>query len=201
MNNLFSGTEEKEFFVWTDEEHDPIIKHNMEKAECLFSIPEGDEVVPFIPNPKVTGFRSRFIGNIIWSYQTEYNVELTRKWKFKEYPSRFTALFLFETLEDAQKYATNHRWHVGYRSLKKVKTQDNYKYSRHDLGWIDFLIEPSGQNSDLLRDVTTEYWKGTPVTGHSFNRMGKTCTIYSNYEILYYGTVRTIEIIQKGSDP
>jgi hypothetical protein len=200
MSNLFTGTEEKEFFVWVDE-HEPITKHNIEKAGYLFSIPESDDVFPFIPNPKETGFRSQFIGNIIWSYQTEYNVELTRKWKFKEYPSRFTALFLFETQDEAQKYAKNHLWHVSYRSLKKVKTQDHYKYSKHDLGWIDFLIEPSGQNSDLLRDATMEYWKGTSVTGHNFIRMGKPCIINSNYEILYDGIVRPVETIQKGINP
>jgi len=200
MNNLFTGTEEKEFFVWVDD-NEPVTKHNMEKAGCLFSIPEGDEVFPFVPNPKVTGFRSQFIGNVVWSYQTEYNVELTRKWKFKKYPSRFVALFLFETLDGAQKYAKNHPWHVGYRSLKKVKTQDRYKYSKHDLGWIDFLIEPSGQNPDLLRDATIEYWEGTSVTGYSFARMGKQCVVNSNYEILYDGIVRPVETIQKGIDP
>lgn len=200
MDNLIVGNDEKEFFVWVDE-HEPITKHNMETAGCLFSIPEGNDEFPFIPNPKATGFRSQFIGNILWPYQIEYNVELTRRWKFKEYPSRFGALFLFETLDDAQEYARNHPWHVGYRSLKKIKTKDHYKYSKHDLGWIDFLIEPSGQNADLLRDATIEYWRGTSVMGHNFTRMGKPCIVNSNYEILYDGIVQPVETIQKGIDP
>lgn len=201
MNNLFTGTEEKEFFVWVDED-DPVTKHNMEQAGYLFSIPEeGGCVLPFIENPEKNGFMSQFIGNVIWAYKTEYNLELMRKWKFKEYPSRFLALFLFQTIEEAKKYAKSHPKHVGNRSLKKVKTHDSYKYSRHDLGWIDFFLERSGQDANLLQDTSIEYWKGTSASGLPLTAMGKPYVVNSIYEILYYGWVKPLETIQKGIDP
>jgi len=201
MTNLFQDKSEREFYVWVDED-DPITKHNMNNAGFLFSIPEDKKYdpIPFIDNPKPTGFMSPFIGNAIWSYRTEYNLELARRYKFQKYPSRFLALFLFETIEDAQKYSNAHPWHVGYRSLKKVVTHEDYSYSKHDIGWIDFLLLQGGQDSTLIKDVTDEYWTGASIQGKQLLHHGKPYAPISNYEILYYGWVKPLETIQQGID-
>lgn len=201
MSNVVTSKEEKEFYVWIDEEN-PITKHNIEIAGYLFSIPEDEkyDVFPFIENPNKTGFMSQFIGNVIWAYRTEYNLELTRSINFKDCPSRFYALFLFETFDDAQKYAKIHPWHVGYRSLMKVKTYNEYIYSKHDIGWIDFLLGLGGQDKKLINDVTTDYWQGESIEGKTLIKMGKPYEANSNYELLYYGWVKPVETVQKGID-
>jgi hypothetical protein len=65
-------------------------------------------------------------------YRVEYNLENHRNFEFKRYPSRFHALFLLPTREEAQQYHDTHEEHVKSRILKRVQSFGQYTYSIHD---------------------------------------------------------------------
>lgn len=196
MTNLVRDSKKREFYVWIDE-NNFLTKHNIEQTGFLTSIPveENKEILPYIENPNKSGFMSPFLYNIVDSYRTEYNLELSRKAYFPDYPPRLIALFLFDTLDDAIKYRKNHLWHIQDRTLKRVETYDEYTFSKHDLGWTDFLLQPGGQDSTLVKDVTEEYWKGTSIKGKKLIKMGRPYLPISNNEILYLGWVKPKETI------
>lgn len=147
----------------------------------------------FIPNPNFSGFVSMFQSNLLQDYKTEYNLELSRRANFNNYPSRLEALFLFGTTEEAIKYRVHHPWHVGGRPLVSVRSNGDYLISRHDVGWIDFLHQVGFKDDDTMYNVTNEYWKGTTIKGEKFLELDKNSMYVSTLEILYLGRVDVVK--------
>lgn len=140
MENLFISEEPGEFFVWVDPNYF-IANWNLNVVGTFTSTPDtmNDDNLMFIPNPKFNNFISPFQANLLWSYLAEYNLEVHRREYFRKYPSRLSAIFLFETKEEALKYSTRYQLHVCKRELKTVRSVGKYHFSRHDCSWIDFL--------------------------------------------------------------
>jgi len=177
--------------VWIDDQN-PIVRHNVGLIGCISSLPTESNVdhFEFIPNPNFSaGFQSMFQSNLVHAYRVEYNLEIYRRAYFSNYPSRLEAIFLFETSEEAEKYKIHHPWHVGERKLMKGRSHGDYLFSRHDVGWIDFMLGIGSVDEGTVDAVTTEYWKGNSVKGKKFQQMGKPAMYVSNFEVLYRGRI------------
>lgn len=196
LDNLAESHEERSFYVWLDFENF-LVEHNVEVTGRLFSTESepNQDLLQFIPNPQRNEFISPFQFNVINDYRTEYDLEVARCKFFLEYPSRLGALFLFENQEDAIRYSRTHFWHVADRELKHVKTIGKYRFSKHDIGWVDVLHNPAWRDYDFTNEVCNNYWKGISAKGQKFVMMGKPFIPNSTYEILYSGSVQVLETI------
>ena len=196
--NLVEDDKIREFYVWVDEKNF-LVKHNIKftKSLTVISVQEGEDLITFVPNPnRKAGFLSPFQYNLISDYWTEYNLELTKRAYFKNYPSRLEALFLLDTLEDAKQYKKTHERHVAGRTLKKVRSNGKYKFSKHDVGWIDFLHEDVMFDDKTIHNVSNEYWNGNTVKDISFTLRGESRTFDSVYELLYIGRVDILDSLE-----
>ena len=195
MDNIFLGIAKKEFYVWVDP-NDVLVKHNAGLIGQLFSgsPKKDDDLLPFVSNPdQKYGFLSPFLSGVIREYRTEYNLELSRRWYFQDYPSRLAALFLFETKHSADKYHNIHPEHVGGRKLIRVESEGNCVFSRHDIGWIDILYSSGGQDDNFIHYATKSYWEGLSAQGVSYESMSNKKLAISNYEILYMGRTSVLD--------
>lgn len=138
------GVEPKEFFVWVDPD-DSMVQHNI---GLVGGIGQGEpnpedsapEHLMFVHNPNHRqGFVSRFHTGVLRNYMVEYDLERFRYERYRSYPSRLHAMYLFENKVEASQYHLRHPVHVGRRVLKRGVTLGQYAYSIHDSAWIDFL--------------------------------------------------------------
>lgn len=190
MSNLSKGNSERNFFVWIDPKNF-IIKHQIEKVGGFASTSpnENNETLMFIPNPDFKGWISYFQNNLLNFYITEYDLELSRRHTFKQYPSRLQAIFLIDTKKEALEYARTHPEHVGKRILKRVKTNGNYIYSKHDSSWVDFFRMGGMKDKDTIHNCTTCYWNGTLVKNCELQHFGEAWTQEPIVEILFLGRI------------
>lgn len=190
MDNLISAKEQRLFYVWIHTK-DIYANFNANMVGSFVSVETKDDNLMFLPNKQFSGYISPFQGNLLRSYHAEYNLEITRKKFFTEYPSRLTATFLFESEEEALRYKEIHASHVGNRHLRVGKTIGTYRYSRHDLSWIDFLRSPLLIDQDITKFMTEEYWKGNSVENFKLDLMEKSLAVVGVpiYEILYIGRI------------
>ncbi len=210
MNNLFESKDKKDFFVWVDPEFF-LADHNLNRIGSLISTESIQDASPsgsiaiyhssstktgqdpdnlmFIPNPSFSGFISPFQANLLWKYKAEYNLELSRRAYFPDYPSRLVAVFLFETEAEAKKYYGRNQTHVGGRELKHVRTIGKYKFSQHDSSWVDFLRLWGMLDSDTINSVCDCYWKGDTVEQCKLSAYGKPWTNPPIFEVLLLGKV------------
>jgi hypothetical protein len=145
----------------------------------------------FLPNPKFSGYISPFQENLLKSYLTEFSLETERKKNFQEYPSRLVSTFLFDTEESALQYKETHPTHVMDRELRKGVTSGTYIYSKHDLGWIDYLRSPFILDQEVQNKIATNYWKGNSVKDFSLTIPGHPLKVVSSsiYEVLFLGRI------------
>ncbi len=189
MNNLKTAGEERDFFVWVDPSN-WLIQHQVGLIGSFTSVPNGaEETLMFLPNPRFQTFISSFQNNLLRDYMTEYNLEVTRKASFPEYPFRLKAVFLFGSESEAQEYKEHNIWHVGKRILKRVKTVGTYKYSVHDSGWVDFMRIGHSMDENTIQSVTHSYWKGMFVKGAGLISMGRAWSEDPIMEVLFLGRV------------
>lgn len=184
----------RDFFVWIDPLN-IIVRNNA----CLVGsftggpplpAPDGVQGLPFIENPKYpVNSISPFHMGLINHFSVEYNLEQHRTWKFANFPSRFHALFLLPSLEEAKKYREAHPDHVGNRILKQVRTSGPYTFSQHDASWIDFLRLPHGMEDETIADCNDAYWSGELTERCRLKSYGKVWHGESTMEILLYGRV------------
>ena len=174
MDNLFVGNQKREFVVWVDP-NDPIANWNLNKIGTFFSTPpsESGDYLVFIPNLKFTGFISPFQNNMLRSYSAEYNLELSRRSYFSDYPSRLGAVFLFENEVEARGYRERNPWHVGEREMKRVVSVGDYRLSRHDCTWVDFMRLLSMMDPGTIHNVCEAYWRGDTVKSCELTLYGK----------------------------
>lgn len=190
MDNLISEKEQRLFYVWIHTK-DIYANFNANMVGSFVSVETKDDNLMFLPNKQFSGYISPFQGNLLRSYHAEYNLETTRKKHFSQYPSRLTATFLFESEEEAFRYKEIHSSHVENRHLRVGKTVGPYRYSRHDLSWIDFLRSPLLIDQDITKYMTEEYWKGNSVENFKLDLMEKSLAVVGVpiYEILYIGRI------------
>ncbi|MBN1869841.1 MAG: hypothetical protein JW847_04615 [Candidatus Omnitrophica bacterium] len=143
----------------------------------------------FIPNPDFTGDITPFQFNIMREYMAEYNLELGREAHFKNHPSRLNAIYLFESSDEARHYYQVHQEHVGGRILKRVKSVTACIYSKHDLGWVDFLRLAHSVDTISTDNVSKAYWSGAKVEDYELLSMGKRWTQPPIIEVLFLGRV------------
>jgi len=193
MDNLFESQDARDFFVWVDPNFF-LADWNLNKIGSLFSIPseQDSDNLMFMPNPKFSGFVSPFQASLLWNYKAEYNLELSRRTYFQNYPSRLTAVFLFETKAEADKYAKTNKAHVAGRELKHVKTIGAYKFSRHDSIWVDFLRTWGMKDSNTINSVCGCYWRGITLEQCELSAFGKSYIESPIFEVLFLGRVDLI---------
>jgi hypothetical protein len=190
FNNFITSEKTKSFYVWINEK-DIYANHNANMVGSFVSISNKEDNLMFVPNKNFSGYISPFQGNLLRSYSAEYNLEITRKQNYPQYPSRLVATFLFEHEEDAMRYKESHEFHVGSRILKMGKTVGSYLYSRHDLSWIDFLRSPLLIDKETATKMVHSYWKGESVESFQLELMEKplSAVAKSIYEVLFVGRI------------
>ncbi len=190
MDNLISSEKPRSFYVWIHTK-DIYANFNANMVGSFVSGETKDDNLMFLPNTNFSGYISPFQGNLLRSYHAEYNLETMRKRIFSEYPSRLTATFLFENEQEAIRYKEIHAYHVGNRELKVGHTVGPYRYSRHDLSWIDFLRSPLLIDKNANQFITEEYWKGNSVENFKLDLMEKSLGVVGVpiYEVLYIGRI------------
>lgn len=188
--NLFTAERSKTFYVWINTK-DIYANHNANMVGSFVSVSNKEDNLMFIPNKNFSGYISPFQGNLLRSYSAEYNLEITRKQNYSNYPSRLVATFLFESEEDAIKYKETHEFHVANRELKVGKTVGSYIYSRHDLSWIDFLRSPLLIDKETANSMIHSYWQGHSVENYKLELMEKplSATAEPIFEILFIGRI------------
>lgn len=199
MSNLFKAKEEKIFYCWVD--HDFFMADNNYKKGSFFSSDfaaeksgiKTDDYLMFLPNPNHNNFISPFQYRLLNSYLAEYNLELSRKQYFKEYPGRLSAIFLFESETEANKYKERNFDHVGNRCLRKARSVFEYKYSIHDCSWIEFLRLSGNLDNKTIHNVCDSYWKGIRVEQCELMHADNKWTEEPIYEVLYSGRVDFIK--------
>ncbi|MBU3979178.1 hypothetical protein KJ980_03390 [Patescibacteria group bacterium] len=189
MNNYSTGNTKKEFYIWIDI-NNPVIFNNFNVGSLNSAsvFPENDNL-SFLPNPRAGGFVSLFHANLIWKYRTEYNLELSRGYYYKIYPSRLEAIYLLPSYQEAVKYKQKHQEHIKDRLLKKVFSVDDYIYSTHDTGWIDFCHRIGMMDQETQNNVYKSYWQGIRVCDCQLQSQGKPWTSDPVIEILFLGRV------------
>jgi hypothetical protein len=119
----------------------------------------------------------------------DYNLEQHRAWAFKALPSRFHALFLFASADDAFAYRDTHFRHIDKRVLKRVRTVGPYICSHHDLTWIDFLRARHSMDDETIARCNDAYWRGWRTDQSELTSIGRTWRARSINEVLFYGRV------------
>jgi hypothetical protein len=75
---------------------------------------------PFVPNPNATQPYSPFTLNTINDYRVEYDAEYTRAQWFSDAPSRFSAIFAFESWADCLAASAAHNWSLAEVRMFRV---------------------------------------------------------------------------------
>jgi hypothetical protein len=190
MQNLHISEEPREFFVWVNP-NNFIANWNLNKMGTFTSTSnttDGDMLM-FRPNPGFNNIISPFQANLLWSYLAEYNLELSRRHYFKEYPSRLSAIFLFDREDEARKYHSRQQLHVGDRELKRVVSVGKYLFSKHDCSWIDFMRLPNSKLGDTTHAVCNAYWGGETVEGNTLYHGDEPWSESPISEVLFIGRV------------
>lgn len=190
MKNLINGEQEKAFYVWVKPK-DIYANFNANMVGSFVSVTNKEDNLMFLPNENFSGYISPFQGNLLRQYLAEYKLEISRKKNFADYPSRLSSTFLFEDETEAAKYAESHQFHVGDRELLRGKTVGPYTYSRHDLGWIDFLRSPLLIDEKIIQKMCESYWKGESVAEFHLELMEKSISAIATsiFEILFIGRI------------
>jgi hypothetical protein len=186
----------REFFVWVDPnavsvQHNLALVGSFTGGRILVPI-DGPEGLVFVPNPNHEAHErslTPFHSGITRDYRVEYNLEVLRYTEFKEFPSRFNALFLLDSREEAERYGLAEPAHVDGRILKKGATKGPYAYTVHDSAWIKFLRLPHSIDSQTLDTVGRAYWEGRRISEVQLISMGKPWAAPSAMEVLFYGTI------------
>ena len=193
---MVTSDKEREFFVWVDPAATGI-QHNLGLVGSFSGGPhlvpiDGPEGLLFVPNPNPQA-RERaltpFHLGITRDYRVEYNLESLRYQEFRSLPSRFNALFLLDSREDAQRYREAEPNHVGNRILKRGVTSGEYSYSLHDSAWIKFLRLPHSMDEETICQCGRAYWLGNRVSEMELISMGRPWAAPSVTEVLFYGRI------------
>jgi len=189
MKNILITDSPKNFWVWINP-NDFLVKHNIGLLGKITTIHnQNDETLMFIPNPNFNSFVSPFQNNIVINYIAEYNLEIIRRNKYLDYPSRLEAIFLFESEEEANKYSRRHFDHVGDRILKKCKSDGVCFFSKHDSSWINFLRIKHSMDNETIDNICDSYWSGELVIDANLISTGEKWSQEPIIETLFFGSL------------
>jgi hypothetical protein len=192
MQNLSAGIESREFFVWVPPDNFSV-QNNLGVVGAFIGGPiqpgtDTPASLMFVPNPNpVPNFISAFHLGVINNYRIEYELERHRFNSFRGYPSRFFAMFVLNSIADAQRYRELHEDHVRGRVLKRGITVGPHVYSLHDATWIDFLRGPGYFEAETMENVAKAYWLGKRAEDAALTSMGREWKRQSCNEVLLYG--------------
>jgi hypothetical protein len=73
----------------------------------------------------------------------------------------------------------------------KANTAGEYLYSKHDLGWIDFLRSALILDEAMVQYIAQSYWEGKSVKNFKLELMEKFLSAVTQpvYEVLYIGRI------------
>lgn len=123
---------------------------------------------PFVPNYTTTlGKSSPFTFRLIQRYNLEYALELTRYNHFKTYPSRFSCIYAFGSLEECIIFSKGKKnWDIGglkkFRLLSDDENKEYIKVVRANFKFIGLMesypmMMLSSKGQELL---CRHYWEG-----------------------------------------
>lgn len=188
------SSEPRDFFVWVNPS-DFLVQHNAGVVGSftggpIVEAPGGPAGLLYIanPNPPAISVSPFHLGVVNW-YRVEYNLENHRNFEFKNYPSRFHALFLLPHRAEAERYRDTHPEHVKGRILKRVQSFGQYAFSVHDASWIDFLREAHSMDDETIAACNRAYWSGKQTKDCQLISKGQPWQGISVMEILFYGRV------------
>lgn len=193
MANLFTSTVPVDFWVWVNPTN-WLVRHQIRVIGGFFSggLVSGNKKsnLMFLPNPDFDGDITPFQHGVMREYMAEYNLEMGREfYKFKQYPSRLNAVYLFDSEDEAHKYKERHLAHVGDRILKKGRSVTPCVYSKHDSSWVDFLRISHSVDAESISYVSKAYWSGVHVESCELMSMGQPWTQKPIIEVLFLGRI------------
>lgn len=161
---------------------------------------QGDPIaslIPFIPNPDYYGVVGHFQHCVAVNYEIEYNFEMVRLRYYPSLPSRFSALFLFDDLADANEAGRRYSF-LKTSDLMKVRPLHPHilcSYSRHDMEAISILRYTQADTGILSPEdwdpVARSYWSGEAFPG--IVHQGQTTKTEPIWEILYDGALTFVD--------
>lgn len=188
--------DEPEFF-WVFLKRGPL-QINQEQVGSIFSVKWGRLAEPafgeadgsfllFAPNDAYQGALGPFQMGLLKPYWIEYNLELARQDRFADKPSRLSAIFVFETEQEARKAGARYGWSpTELRKVRPVGENLLCNFTKHDMEWIStargsqgYLLGPEW---DILADG---YWSGQACLG--MVSCGRKIDSTPIWEILYDG--------------
>lgn len=82
------------------------------------------DYLPFAVTRTTSNTPSTFMMNVINEYNIEHNLEVYRRTYYKVFPSRFSGLFAFGSIEDCKKASVKHGWNMN--EVKRFRLVTNY---------------------------------------------------------------------------
>lgn len=147
----------------------------------------------FIPNPNFVGGINFFQTNVALEYQLEYNLELGRRRLHSNLPSRFSALFVFDDLDEAHKADDKYHWSQD-SDLVKLRPTDSHilcSYSRHDMQYVSMARGQWTMAGDDLEAMIGGYWEGVDCKGVEY--LGRNYPSTPIWEYLYDGALSFVD--------
>jgi hypothetical protein len=151
-----------------------------------------DTYLPFVHNPDYRGALTPYQVNVSKWYSVEVTLEEVRREHFAHLPSRLSVIYVFHSLEEAQKA---HPQYSQFRDRELVRLRPTHcdilcSYSRHDMRWVDLLREYDFTGSDLAYAVRS-YWEGRACKGPVFH--GQMVNADPLWETLYDGALQFVD--------
>ena len=125
-----------------------------------------DSYLQFIPNPDFKGVLSLFQFNVTAEYRLEYNLELARLAYYPNLPSRLSAIYVFDDMNEAQKADNRYGWshHSDLVKLRPVNPHLLCDYSRHDMEFVS-MARGANITGEELDYMAKSYWEGKACEG------------------------------------
>lgn len=127
-----------------------------------------DELLPLLPNPDA-GSLSPFILTISARYMVEYNLEMYRRAAFPGKPSRFSGVFAFDEISEAEKAMNEHRWDPALVRTARV----TMLFASHS-GDMEIITHLRHLAVDSMTDPTPfmqAYWNGDRCPAYELQKV------------------------------
>ncbi|HBW1841941.1 TPA: hypothetical protein N3414_000666 [Klebsiella quasipneumoniae subsp. quasipneumoniae] len=165
-----------EFFIFINLQN-PIVYNNAEKIGVITSsgitaasmeenmlrsyISGNADYLPFIPNPNASPAISMYQLGVMNTYRVEYNAEISRKEKFKVYPSRLSSMYAFADYETCEQVSRKYNWDIN--TVRKFELQDHplTRIAKVNMEIISLVRHAYGISGFMSDDeVWQHYWSG-----------------------------------------
>jgi len=127
-----------------------------------------DELLPFLPNPD-WGVVSPFMLTTTANYLVEYNIELHRRAYFPTAPSRLGCLYVFDSVEEAEKVAHTPGWPAERFTTARVSTL--HASHRGDMSIITHLRHLHVNSMTDPWPFIEAYWRSEPCPPYELQKL------------------------------